>query len=460
MWRLLRIGASGLRSSCDSTARNSSLRRSASRSDCSARSRSATASRSAASASFSSVMSTNEITTPAMTFDGVRYGCMRMRNQRPDSTVLTARSTGVSVCSTSCTSPGTPSASKRAAKSASGRPMSPSASRKTDIASGVKRAIRNCRSRKIVAIRVLWNRFWRSPYRSSSSSTFLLSSALTVLSSSFTDCSSSCEVCSSSFEEWSSSFRDCSCSFEEWSASFAFSSSSTVVCSRPRVFSSSASSCRYRSRVGGVERRASRYGRGACPLLEDDQVQLVWILLVGGSGRTTRSSTRATPSTVTRDVPVGDRAGCLAALWRTPASSDLQLRPDEVHQVRRRRPGLRRQVGAEVRAPVVADLPPAIDDHRGRRVLLEDDVPRTLGGAPHLGRAAAGERRDAGAAARARPMSRGSDPGPAFAGAAPEQAGGLVHHLEEVELIALVDDLRPCRGAGTRRAGARSGRAR
>jgi hypothetical protein len=48
------------------------LRRSASRNASSARWRSATASRRAASACFSFVMSMNEITTPAMTFEGVR----------------------------------------------------------------------------------------------------------------------------------------------------------------------------------------------------------------------------------------------------------------------------------------------------------------------------------------------------------------------------------------------------
>ena len=157
------MGASGLRSSCDRTARNSSFRRSASRSACCARSRSATARRRAASVSFSWVTSMKETTTPAMTFEGVRYGFMRMRNERFPSARPMVRSTGARVWSTRVTSCGTSWASNRAAKSESGRPTSPSASRKTEVAAGVKRAIRDSRSRKTVAICVLWNRFWRSP---------------------------------------------------------------------------------------------------------------------------------------------------------------------------------------------------------------------------------------------------------------------------------------------------------
>ncbi len=105
----------------------------------------------------------NETTTPAITLDGVRYGFMRMRNERFSFTRPMVRSTGASVWSTRVTSWGTSWASNRAAKSDSGRPTSPSASRKTAVAAGVKRAIRPWRSRKMVAICVLWKRFWRSP---------------------------------------------------------------------------------------------------------------------------------------------------------------------------------------------------------------------------------------------------------------------------------------------------------
>ncbi len=178
----------------------------------------------------------NETTTPAITFDGVRYGFMRMRNVRCPSARPTVRSTGTRVSSTRATSSGTSWASKRAAKSESGRPTSPSASRNTAVAAGVKRAIRDSRSRKMVAIWVLWKRFWSSPWRRSSSSTFLLSSVLRVLSASLEDCSSS-------FSAWS-------CAWDLRSASFAFSSSSTVAWSRRWAPSRSRWSCGWCARSG------------------------------------------------------------------------------------------------------------------------------------------------------------------------------------------------------------------
>ena len=175
----------------------------------------------------------------------------------------------------------------------------------------------------------------------SSSSTLAFSSALTVFSSSLSDCSSSFEASSSSLVDCASSLTETSSSLDDFSSSSAVSYSSIVDCRRSRVSRSS------RSSSGGA--LGSSHWRDRRPLpgcgpdrrLEQDQEQS-GSLPRSASGSTVRvtswtrssSSSSATFSRITvRRVSMASRKAarsssrspCRAMLrsWRlgTPAAA-------------------------------------------------------------------------------------------------------------------------------------------
>ena len=195
--------------------------------------------------------------TPPIVFVTVRYGSARIRYHVP-SGLRISRDRETSDCNTSRASSMRGGPSSFEAISERGRPRSDAIRLATARAAGVKRLMFRSASRKIVAVSVLLSRFCRSLWASARSSTFALSSALTVASSSLSDCISSRPVSSSSLPLWSSSLALWSSSLADVSSSL-YACVSSNECWRRRFVSRSSS--RSASLVG----RALRAGRRSAP---------------------------------------------------------------------------------------------------------------------------------------------------------------------------------------------------
>ena len=221
--------------------------------------------------------------TPPIVFVTVRYGSARIRYHVP-SGLRISRDREMSDCNTSRASSMRGGPSSFEAMSESGRPRSDAIRLATARAAGVKRLMFRSASRKIVAVSVLLSRFCRSLWASARSSTFALSSVLTVASSSLSDCISSRPVSSSSLPLWSSSLA-------LWSSSLADVSSSLYAC----VSSSECWRRRFVSRSSSrsvlAVGRALRAGRRSRPPSRRDPAP-------GSASNVTRNSPRRGPGSV------------------------------------------------------------------------------------------------------------------------------------------------------------------